>query len=47
MKSKESHIVSDYLAFIDYNSETAMIIENNVIADFQKHIFKSFYKKLE
>ena len=39
-------IYGDRVAFIDYNSETAMIIESKVIADFQKHIFKSFYKKL-
>lgn len=40
-------IYGDRVAFIDYNSETAMIIESKVIAEFQKHIFKSFYKKLK
>jgi len=39
-------IYGDRVAFIDYNSETAMIIESKTIADFQKHIFESFYKKL-
>lgn len=39
-------IYGDKIAFIDYNSETAMIIESKKIADFQKHIFKVFYKKL-
>jgi sugar-specific transcriptional regulator TrmB len=39
-------IYGDRVAFIDYNSETAMIIESKIIADFQAHIFKSFYKKL-
>lgn len=39
-------IYGDRVAFIDYNSETAMIIESKTIADFQKHIFKTFYKKL-
>lgn len=40
-------IYGDRVAFIDYNSDTAMIIESRPIADFQKHIFKSFYKKLK
>lgn len=39
-------IYGDKIAFIDYNSETAMIIESKRIADFQKHIFKEFYRKL-
>jgi len=39
-------IYGDRVAFIDYNSDTAMIIESKPISDFQKHIFKSFYKKL-
>lgn len=39
-------IYGDKIAFIDYNSETAMIIESKRIADFQRHIFKMFYKKL-
>lgn len=40
-------IYGDRVAFIDYNSDTAMIIESKVIADFQKHIFNSFYKRLK
>lgn len=40
-------IYGDKIAFIDYNSETAMIIESKRIADFQKQIFKTFYKKLD
>lgn len=39
-------IYGDKTAFIDYNSETAMIIESKKIADFQRHIFKVLYKKL-
>jgi sugar-specific transcriptional regulator TrmB len=39
-------IYGDKVAFIDYNSETAMIIESKRIAEFQKQIFKTFYKKL-
>ena len=39
-------IYADKVAFIDYNSETATIIESKKIADFQKHIFKTLYKKL-
>lgn len=39
-------IYGDKIAFIDYNSETAMIIESKRISDFQRHIFKTLYKKL-
>jgi len=39
-------IYGDKIAFIDYNSETAMIIESKRIAEFQKQIFKTFYKKI-
>ena len=39
-------IYGDRVAFIDYNSETALVIESKVIADFQEHIFKMLYKKL-
>ena len=39
-------IYDDKVAFIDYNSETAMVIESKRIAEFQKQIFKTFYKKL-
>ncbi len=34
------------VAFIDLNSETSLIIENNTLAEFQKAIFKMLYKKL-
>ena len=39
-------IYGDKIAFIEYNTETAMIIESKRIADFQRHIFKALYKKL-
>lgn len=39
-------IYGDKVAFIDYGSETAMIIESKKIAEFQKHVFKMFYKRL-
>ena len=39
-------IYGNRVAFIDYNSETAMIIDSKRIADFQRHIFKNLYKKL-
>jgi len=39
-------IYGDKIAFIDYNSETSMVIESKRIADFQRHIFKTLYKKL-
>lgn len=39
-------IYDNKVAFIDYNSETAAIIENSKIADFQKKIFKLLYSKL-
>lgn len=39
-------IYGDKIAFIDYNSETAVIIENKKIADFQKNIFQVLYKKI-
>lgn len=34
------------IAFLDYNTETAFIVENAVIAEFQKKIFKLLYDKL-
>ena len=34
------------IAFIDYNTETALIIENKTIAEFQKKIFKILYDRL-
>ena len=39
-------IYGDKVAFIDYNSETAMVIESKRIAEFQKQIFKTLYKNL-
>jgi sugar-specific transcriptional regulator TrmB len=39
-------IYGDKVAFIDYNSETAVVIENKKIADFQRNIFQVLYKKL-
>jgi len=39
-------IYGDKVAFIDYDSETALIIESRRIAEFQKQIFRTFYKKL-
>lgn len=39
-------IYADKIAFIDYNSETAVILENEKIAEFQKHIFQILYKRL-
>jgi sugar-specific transcriptional regulator TrmB len=36
----------DKVAFIDYNSETVLLIENPKIAEFQKALFKSLYKRL-
>ena len=39
-------IYDDKIAFIDYNSDTAVILENKKIAEFQKHIFKTLYKKI-
>jgi sugar-specific transcriptional regulator TrmB len=34
------------IAFIDFNTETAFIVENQKIADFQKKLFKLLYSKL-
>ena len=39
-------IYSDKIAFVDYNSETAIIIENGTIAKFQEKLFKLFYQRL-
>ncbi len=39
-------IYGDKVAFIDYNTETAIVVENKVIAEFQKKIFKLLYNKL-
>lgn len=39
-------IYGDKVAFLDYNTETVLIIENSIIAEFQKKIFKLLYDKL-
>ncbi len=39
-------IYGNKVAFIDYNTETVMIIESKRIAEFQKQIFQTFYEKL-
>lgn len=39
-------IYGNKVAFVDYNTETAVIIENPVIAEFQKKIFKLLFSKL-
>jgi sugar-specific transcriptional regulator TrmB len=36
----------DKIAYIDYNTETVLIIENSILAEFQKKIFKLLYDKL-
>lgn len=35
------------VAFIDYNSETTLVIENEKIAEFQKALFMSLYQRLK
>lgn len=40
-------IYADKIAFIDYSKEMAFIVENKAIADFQRAIFKTLYKRLE
>ncbi len=39
-------IYGNKIAFVDYNTETALIIENGPIAEFQRKIFKLLYNKL-
>lgn len=39
-------IYGNKVAFIDFNTETAFVIENDKIAQFQKKIFQLLYKKL-
>ncbi len=39
-------IYANKVAFIDFNNESSIIIENQQIADFQKSLFKLLYKKL-
>ncbi len=40
-------IYKDIVAFIDYDTETATVIQNQRFADFQLKIFKMFFSKLE
>ncbi|MFZ6014972.1 MAG: TrmB family transcriptional regulator [Patescibacteria group bacterium] len=40
-------IYGDKIAFIDYNTDTATIIENPVIAQFQAKLFKILFDKLD
>jgi sugar-specific transcriptional regulator TrmB len=43
-----THIISDKkVLFIDFSTETAVMIENERFASFQKSIFKLLYKKLD
>ncbi len=39
-------IYGDKVSFVDYNSNTSIVIENKLIAEFQKKIFKLLFKKL-
>ncbi len=39
-------IYGDKVAFIDFGQENSIIIENPMIADFQKKLFRLLYKKL-
>lgn len=39
-------IYANKLSFIDFNSESSIVIENKQIADFQKKIFRLLYKSL-
>ena len=39
-------IYGNKIAFVDYNTETAVIIENPAIAAFQTRLFKLFYQRL-
>lgn len=39
-------IYGSKIAFVDYNTETAIIIENSLIAAFQERLFKLLYQRL-
>jgi len=39
-------VYGNNIAFVDYNSETALVIENPIIAEFQKKLFKILYDRL-
>jgi hypothetical protein len=40
-------IYGDKVAYIDFNTETSITIDNALIADFQKKIFKIAYNALK
>jgi hypothetical protein len=40
-------IYANKVWFIDFNTETSIIIENKQIAEFQKKLFKLLYKSLK
>lgn len=40
------YIYGDKISFIDFNTDTAVIIENKKIAEFQRKIFQFVYRKL-
>lgn len=40
-------IYGNKVAFIDFSTETSITIENKQIADFQKVLFKGFFKSLQ
>lgn len=40
-------IYADKVVFMDFNNETAILIEDPMIADFQKKLFNAFYRLLE
>lgn len=40
-------LYANKIAYVDYNTESAMIIENKKLSDFQKKIFKALFKSLK
>jgi hypothetical protein len=40
-------IYADKVAYIDFNTESSIIIENKQIADFQKKLFRLLFKSLK
>ena len=40
-------IYNDKVAIIDYNSDSAIVVENPLIAEFQKKIFKCMFQLLK
>jgi sugar-specific transcriptional regulator TrmB len=39
-------IYANRIAYVDYNTDTAVIIENKIIAEFQKRLFQLLFSKL-